>query len=336
MPSGSSGSGLDEVSAAPADPGAAGTSNPLRGRSGRWRSSRRRREALTGVAFIGPLVVFLGIFQFWPLLRGAQLSFTTSGFFGGSEWSGLDNYRQLFQDAEVLHAFGNSLKYTLMILAGIPVALVLAALLNTRGLRCRSVYRTLFFLPVVIMPAALGLSWSTLLNGDYGPVNTALEWVGLEGRSWLQDPTFALVAVGVVGVWSTLGYNIVLFLAGLQAIPRDTYEAAAIDGAGKARQFFSVTVPLISPTTFFVSVTSVLTAIQMFDLMYIMIGANANQGQRNPAINDAETVVYLFYEYGFVKNDRGYASAIAVVLLFVAMALTVVQFRIQRRWVRYD
>jgi multiple sugar transport system permease protein len=299
----------------------------------RW-STARRKEAVAGYLFIAPVTLGLCVFQLYPMLRGAYLSMTESGFFGGSTFSGLDNYRRLFQDGEVAGAFRNSLVYTLIILLGVPLAMAIAVQLNARGLRFQTGYRVIFFLPVVVIPAAAGLVWSTVYNGEYGPLNAVLEWVGIPGRAWLQDPHFALVAVGIVGIWSTLGYNVVLFLAGLQNIPQDMYDAAALDGAGKFRTFRSITVPLLTPVTFFVSVTSVILAMQMFDLMFTMIGV-AGLGLRNPIINDTQTVVYLFYEVGFVENDRGYASAIAVVLMLVVLAATFVQFRLQRRWVEY-
>ncbi len=292
------------------------------------------REWLAGYLFIAPVVVLLGIFQLYPMVRGAYLSMTESGFFGGSAFSGLANYQRLFSDSEVLGALRNSVIYTVVVLAGVPLAMVIAALLNLKGIRFKTGYRVLFFLPVVVIPVAAGLTWSTVLNGDYGPVNAVLEAVGIPGQAWLQDKRFALVAVGLVGVWSTLGYNVVLFLAGLQNIPQDFYDAASLDGAGPVRMFRNVTVPLLTPVTFFVSVTSVITAMQMFDLMFTMIGV-ANGGLRNPIINDTQTVVYLFYRVGFVENDRGYASAIAVLLLAIVLALTAIQFRLQRRWVEY-
>jgi multiple sugar transport system permease protein len=309
----------------------------------RWklkRPARRRhggtagREWLAGYLFIAPVAILLGIFQLYPMVRGAYLSMTESGFFGGSTFSGLTNYQRLFSDSEVLGALRNSVIYTVVVLAGVPLAMVIANLLNLKGIRFKTGYRVLFFLPVVVIPVAAGLTWSTVLNGDYGPVNAVLEAVGIPGQAWLQDKRFALLAVGLVGVWSTLGYNVVLFLAGLQNIPQDYYDAASLDGAGPVKMFRNVTVPMLTPVTFFVSVTSVITAMQMFDLMFTMIGV-ANGGLRNPIINDTQTVVYLFYRVGFVENDRGYASAIAVLLLVIVLALTAIQFRLQRRWVEY-
>ena len=306
-----------------------------RGGGGRKRwSEARRKEAVAGYLFIAPITLGLLVFQFYPMVRGAYLSMTESGFFGGSTFNGLANYRRLFQDEEVAGAFRNSLVYTLIILLGVPLAMLIAAQLNAKGLRFQTGYRVIFFLPVVVIPVAAGLVWSTVFNGDYGPLNAALEWVGIPGRAWLQDPHFALIAVGIVGIWSTLGYNVVLFLAGLQNIPQDMYDAAALDGAGRFQTFRSITIPLLTPVTFFVSVTSVILAMQMFDLMYTMVGV-ANGGLRNPVVNDTQTVVYLFYEVGFTENDRGYASAIAVLLMVVVLAATFVQFRLQRRWVEY-
>ncbi len=305
---------------------------PLRRR--RHRLSGKASEVWAGYVFIAPVTLFLIVFQFYPLVRGAYLSMTKSGFFGGSQFTGLENYQRLLSDGDVLGAFRNSLVYTVIILAGVPLAMLIAVQLNMRGLKFRSWYRVVFFLPVVVLPVAAGLVWSTVFNGDYGPLNAALESVGLSGRSWLQDKSTALLCVGLVGVWSTLGYNVVLFLAGLQGIPSDLYDAASIDGAGRWRSLRSITVPMLTPVTFFVSVTSVITAMQMFDLMFTMIGV-ANGGVRNPVINDTQTVVYLFYRVGFIENDRGYASTIAVVLVLVVLVLTMIQFRLQRRWVNY-
>ena len=180
------------------------------------------------------------------------------------------------------------------------------------------------------MPAAIALVWRMIYNGDYGVLNTALGWVGIDGRSWLTDPSTALVAIAVVGIWAGLGTNIVIFLAGLQGIPDTLMEAADLDGAGPFRKFFSITLPLLSPSIFFVSVISVIGALQVFDLVYMMLGTN------NPAMPDTRTIVYLFYEAGFIDNERGYAAAIAFLLLVIILVLTVIQFRLQKKWVHYE
>lgn len=311
-------------SAAPGGPGRAGRGT---------RAGRRRGPAQSSwwaLLFIGPTAVGLLAFYIWPTIRTLILSFTKSGPFGGSEFVGFENYVRLLQDPELLGALRNTALYTVIALVGIPIAVAIAALLNTAGLRGRSVYRTLYFIPVVTMPAAIALVWRMIYNGDYGVLNEMLAVVGIDGRSWLTDPSTALVSIAVVGIWAGLGTNIVIFLAGLQGIPDTIMEAADLDGAGPVRKFFSITIPLLSPSIFFVSVISVIGALQVFDLIYMMLGRS------NPAMPNTRTIVYLFYEAGFIDNERGYAAAIAFLLLIIILVLTVVQFRLQKKWVHYE
>jgi multiple sugar transport system permease protein len=296
---------------------------------------RRRRRSpgaspWWALVFVGPTALGIAVFYLWPTVRTLIISFTKSGPFGSSEWVGIENYTRLFQDPELIGALRNTAIYTVIALIGIPLAVGIAALLNTAGLQGRSAYRTLYFIPVVTMPAAIALVWRMIYNGDYGVLNSALAVVGIDGRSWLTDPSTALVAIAVVGIWAGLGTNIVIFLAGLQGIPDTIMEAADLDGAGPIRKFFSITIPLLSPSIFFVSVISVIGALQVFDLIYMMLGRS------NPAMPNTRTVVYLFYEAGFLDNDRGYAAAIAFLLLVIILVLTVVQFRLQKRWVHYE
>ncbi|WP_327091482.1 sugar ABC transporter permease [Nonomuraea sp. NBC_01738] len=288
------------------------------------------RDWLWGYALILPMALGLAVFYLWPIIQTFYLSFTESGPFGGEEWVGLANFTELFGDEEMLGALRNSLFYALIVLAGVPMSIVVAVLLNTPKLRGLGLYRTLYFLPVVTMPAAIGLTWRYLYNGEFGPINWLLSLVGIKGPFWVSDPEFAIYALGIVGIWSSLGYNAVLFLAGLQGIPRHYYEAAEIDGAGRVRQFFRITLPLLTPTTFFVVVITMINALQVFDLIYLMID------ETSPALPGARSIVFLFYETGFVQHSRGYAAAIAVVLLGLILALTAVQFRLQRRWVHYE
>jgi multiple sugar transport system permease protein len=275
------------------------------------------------------MVLGLGVFYLWPVVRTAYFSFTKWGAFGGSTWIGFGNYRNLFHDHEVLQSLRNTAVYTLIVLLAVPIAMIVAAMLNQRGLRGVSAYRVFYFLPVVTIPAAVAIVWRLLYNGDYGPINYVLSLVGIKGPYWLSSPTFALIAISIVGIWMVLGQQIIIFLAGLQAIPQDLHEAASIDGAGPVRRFVSVTMPLLTPSIFFVTVLSVIGTFQMFDLMYVMIDPN------NPAIAQTRTIVYLFYERGFIENDRGYAAAIAFLLFGIIMLLTLVQFRLQKRWVHY-
>lgn len=298
----------------------------------RWR--HRGAEAAWGYLLIAPTGLGLAVFYLWPVLQTGYFSFTEWGPFGGHEWVGLDNYRTLAADDEVLTALRNTVLYTLLGLLGIPLAVMFAALLNRPKLRGLSAYRALFFLPVVTMPVAVAMVWRWLYNGDYGLINYLLSLVGVEGPHWIADPATALYAMVAVGIWTSLGYNIVIFLAGMQSIPREYYEAASIDGAGALAQFRRITLPLLSPSLFFVSVLSVIGSLQLFDLVYVM-GGSGQAARANPAFPRIQTVVHLFYDKAFYTNDRGYAAAIVMALLVLIVILTAIQFRLQKKWVHY-
>jgi multiple sugar transport system permease protein len=295
--------------------------------------ARRYQDVPWAILFLAPTAIGLGVFYIWPVLQTLYFSFTTWGPFGGHTWSGLANYRQLLHDADLRRAFVNTFWYSLLGLLGVPVSLLLAAILGRPGRRGVATYRTLLFLPVVTMPAAVAIVWRWLYNGDSGLLNYLLGKVGVHGRYWISDPHTALVAVVIVGIWSTIGYNMVILMAGLQSIPRHYYEAAEMDGAGPVRQFFSLTLPLLSPSLFFVTVLSIIGSLQTFDLVYVMIGS---PNTPTAVLPQTRSVVYLFYEQAFVTNNRGYAAAMAFLLLLVIVAVTGVQFRLQRKWVHYE
>ena len=190
----------------------------------------------------------------------------------------------------------------------------------------RSVYRTIIFLPMVAAPAAVAMVWRWLFNSDYGLINNVFH----VHVNWVSNPKIAVFAVAIIGVWSIIGYNMVLFLSGLQEIPRDYYEAASIDGATGVKQFFHITIPLLSPTIFFVMVTRVIGAMQVFDLIFMVMDRN------NPALYKTQSLVYLFYQNSFVQNNKGYGSTIVVLLLVVIMIMTVFQNIAQKKWVHYN
>ncbi|WP_312366464.1 sugar ABC transporter permease [Ensifer sp.] len=299
-------------------------------RSGaRFELSERHREAMTGYLLILPLFVGVAVLYFYPILRSFELSFMQTGVFRGETFVGLKHYRHLVEDPTMWRALGNSLLYALVGLLEVPLAIVFAALLNTPRLKYLSVYRVLFFLPVVTMPAAVGMVWQLLYNVDYGPINQGLMMLGIPPVAWLTEPGIVIVAVAMVGIWSGLGQSIILILSGLQTVPHDLHEAAELDGAGPVQRFFHVTLPMISPTIFLVAVLNVIKSLQVFDLMYIMVGP------KNPVFNDAQTIVTYFFEVGFVEHNRGYAAAIVVSLLGMIMLTTAVQFRLQKKWVHY-
>jgi multiple sugar transport system permease protein len=301
---------------------------PVAGRRPRF-SRARLSEGAWGYAMIAPLFVGLALFYLWPIVQSAYFSFTEWGVFGGQQWVGFKNYSSFMSDPQLPRAAWNTVKYSLIILAGIPLSIVFAALMNQVSGKYASLYRVLYFLPVVSMPAAVAMVWRWLYNGDYGLINYLLSLIGIHGPHWVSDARYTVWAMALVGIWSSLGYNMIIFAAGLKSIPRQYYEASSLDGAGRIRQFFSITLPLLSPSIFFVSVLSVIGGLQMFDMVLMMLG------KANPALAGSKTIAYLFYEDAFLTGNQGLAAAIAVVLTLVLLVLTAVQFRLQKRWVHY-
>jgi multiple sugar transport system permease protein len=294
-----------------------------------------RADAFWGYAMIAPGLIGMLIFYIWPMLQTFYFSFTEWGPFGDAVWTGLANYRALFNGPEFLMALRNTLVYTVLSVSITEaIALVLAVLLNQK-LRGMSVYRTLYFIPVVTMPVAIGLVWRWLYNSDYGIINYLLSLVGIQGANWLSDPDLALYAIVVADVWSGLGYALVLFLAGLQTIPAEYYDAASVDGAGPLVKFFRITLPLLSPTVFFVTVISLINSLQVFDLIFVMI-SNGRSASTSPVIDQTQSLVYLFYKNTFVINEQGEGAAVVLTLFIIIVLITLVQFRLQRRWVHYE
>ena len=291
------------------------------------RTKRERSEFLWGWLFILPTTIGLIVLNIIPIFQTIYQSFFKTGDFGkGNIFIGLQNYQKVFADKEIWQALINTFKYAIVeVPFSIVIALVLAVLLN-RKMKGRSIYRTIIFLPMVAAPAAVAMVWRWLFNSDYGLINNVVH----VHVNWVSNPKIAVFSVAIIGVWSIIGYNMVLFLSGLQEIPRDYYEAASIDGATGVKQFFHITIPLLSPTIFFVMVTRVIGAMQVFDLIFMVMDRNS------PALYKTQSLVYLFYQNSFVQNNKGYGSTIVVLLLVVIMIMTVFQNIAQKKWVHYN
>lgn len=290
-------------------------------------TARARNEFLWGWAFILPTMIGLIVLNIIPIIQTIYQSFFKTGDFGkGNIFVGAANYTKLFNDVQVWQALLNTFKYAIVeVPFSIAIALVLAVLLN-RKMKGRGIYRTIFFLPMVAAPAAIAMVWRWLYNSDFGLINNLLH----TKTNWISNPKIAVFAIAVIGVWSIIGYNMVLFLSGLQEVPHDYYEAAEIDGATGIKQFFHITIPLISPTIFFVLVTRVIGALQVFDLIFMVMDKS------NPALEKTQSLVYLFYRYSFTEKNLGYGSTIVVLLLVVIMIITVFQMIGQKKWVHYN
>lgn len=294
-------------------------------------TKRARSEFLWGWLFILPTMAGLMILNIIPIIQTIWQSFFKTGAFGrGNIFIGFENYQRLFADESIWQALINTFKYAIVeVPFSIAIALVIAVMLNSK-MRGRSAYRAIYFLPMVVAPAAVAMVWKWLFNSEFGLLNHMLNSIGLESVHWLSDPDIAIYSIAVVGIWGVIGYNMVLFLAGLQEIPRDYYEAAEIDGANAVQKFFKITIPLISPTMFFVVVTRVIASLQVFDSIFMMIDKSSQ------ALPKTQSLVYLFYRYAFVENNKGYGSSIVVLLLVIIMMITVVQMVAQKKWVHYN
>jgi multiple sugar transport system permease protein len=273
--------------------------------------------------FLLPGLLGLVVFTIGPLLASLLLTLYSWDLLTPPRFVGLDNFLQLAGDRSFWAALGHTLSFIAGYVPLVTVlALGLALALNTR-LRGIGMIRTAFFLPVVSSWVAVALLWSWLFNPKFGLINYLLSLVGIAGPGWLFDPRWAMPAIVLTSVWKDLGFVLVLFLAGLQAIPSDFYEAAALDGAGRWRQFRHITLPLLAPTTFFVTVISLINSFQVFDQVWIM----TDGGPAGATSVLVEQVVRNAFSYG----EMGYAAAISWVLFALVFGVTLLQFRLQRQ-----
>ena len=288
---------------------------------------KQKIEAKWGLLFVAPTMIGLAILNFYPIFNTIYQSFFKTGDFGkGNTFVGLANYSRVLGNSETWQAFLNTIKYAIIeVPFGIVIALVLAVLLNKK-IAGRSIYRTIFFLPMVCAPAAVAMVWKWLYNTQFGLINNIFH----TKVAWISDPHSAWISIGVIGVWSIIGYNMVLFIGGLQEIPGDYYEAASIDGANGFRQFFSITVPLLSPTTFFIVQTRIIGALTIFDLMFMVMD------KTNVALKSVQSVVYLFYQYAFTNGNKGYGATLVVLLLIFILILTFILQRLEKKIVYHN
>lgn len=298
--------------------------------TGKKLSTQKKQDWLAGYLFIAPVTIGLGVFYIFPFLQNIWFSFNEVNRFNMTTFVGLENYKNLFQDPELVGALLNTLKYAaITVPIGLFLSIFVAVLLNA-DIKGKSIYRTLYFLPSVTMPVAIALVWRWIFNGDYGVLNSVLKVFGIQGESWLTNPNTALYAVMIVAIWGGVGYNMIILLAGMQGISKSYYEAASIEGAGAVTQFFKITIPLLSPTIFFVLITGLIGAFQVFDSLYMMIGKD------NPAMTPSQTMNVLFYRNAFEYGYKGYAAAISIFMFAIIMLVTVIQLYGQKKWVNYD
>ena len=276
---------------------------------------------------VAPTIIGLLILNFYPIFSTFYLSFCKTGDFGlNNTFVGLQNFIDLLHDPEIPQALINTFRYAIVqVSISIALSLVLAVLVN-RKMKGVTIYRTIYFLPMICAPAAIAMVWRWMFNQDFGILNKILG----TNISWTTDPKIAWICVAVVGIWSSIGYNMVLLLGGLQDIPRDYYEAAEIDGATGINAFFHITIPLLSPTLFFIIQTGVIGALQLFDLPYMIIDESSR------AVQSVKSVTYLFYQHSFERGERGYGSAIVIFMMVVISIITYFLQKTEKKWVHYN
>lgn len=288
----------------------------------------RLKYVLTVLVFLLPSLIPLLAFVIGPMISAAWTSLHSWNLIGPMQWVGLDNYAYLLSDPATHQAFLHTVYYIVGYLPLVYVGgLALALALNSR-LRGRAVFRGVYFLPVITSWVVVALVWRWLLSPSNGVVNTVLSWVGIEGPGWWADPAWAMPSIILASAWKDLGFVMVILLAGLQTINPDLYEAAELDGAGWWRRLRSITLPLLSPSTFFVIVLSLINGFQVFDQVYVMTGGGPNDASR--------VVVQQVYDLTFRYGQAGMASALSWLLFFVILVITLIQFYGQKKWVNYE
>jgi len=296
------------------------------------RTPLSRRRALWGLALVAPNTLGLLFFFGIPVVLSFVTAFHEWNGIKPPIFNGLENFQTLLNDPKFWQALGNTLKLVLITVPiGTLLSLSIAILLNQR-LHGRSFFRTLYFLPVVTSTVAASIVWAWIFQAHYGLLNNLLAGFGLLDLNWLTRPDLVLIPIAVVTIWQRVGFYMILFLAGLQNVPRSLYEAALIDGATRWQRFRYITVPMLSPTTFLIVVLSVIGSFQIFDQVFIMTARTAAGGVGG----SATTLSYYLYQKGFVGGEFGYASAIGLAMFAMMLAVTIFQLRLQRRWVYYE
>ncbi|MDD3278711.1 MAG: sugar ABC transporter permease [Lachnospiraceae bacterium] len=288
----------------------------------------QKKRRMWGWAFVMPQLIGLIIFALIPLGMSFFISFHSwDGIAASMGFVGIKNYINQFFDADFVKALINTLLYSVMY---IPINMVFALLLAlaVQKIKGKTLYRLFYFMPVVTGSVSVGVIWTWILNGDFGLMNSILSFFGINGPKWLTDPSMVLTSIVIVSVWWNVGYNMVLLLAGLQNIPEVYYEAAQIDGANKWNTFRHITLPMLSPTLFFVLINTIISSFQVFDQAFVMTHGGPMKA--------SYTLVYHIYQNAFIDFKMGRACASSMILFAIVLIITLAQMYGSKRWVNYE
>ena len=289
------------------------------------RKSRDPRSGRIAVVFTGPFFVLFVLFLFWPVLSALRTSLFDESLVGGSSWAGLGNYSELLHDPDFWASMWHTALFTLLSVPPLVLLPLALALMVSRVRRLQWLFRLAFFAPFVLPVSVVVLVWNWMYQPGFGLINSYLTSLGFAEVNWLGQPGVAMVSAVIVTVWWTFGFNFVLYLAGLQEIPRELYEAAATDGATPGQQLRRITIPLLSSTFVLVTVLQAIASLKVFDQIYLLqLGGPGPENSTRPAIQ-------YIYEVGFTQYRIGYASALSFVFFLAVVAVTLISMRLIRR-----
>lgn len=294
------------------------------------RHSAKHKEWLAGYLFAAPAVIIFLIFTLIPMLGTVYFSLTNYNFFDDAKFVGLRNFIEVLSDEELLDAIGHTVFFGVIAISSAVILGILLAVLMNRKINPRLswFYRLCFFLPYVVAYAYASLIWSQFYATDTGIFNYYLGVLGFSKVGWLTDPKIAMISIIIMDVWKSVGFFMVIFLAGLQNIPSMYYECASLDGAGTIQKFFKITLPLLTPTIFFVLILTTISALQIFEPIQIMT--------KGGPMNSTRTIVMYIYQKAFGSYELGYASSISLLLFAAVVVFTFLQFYLSKKWVNYD
>ncbi len=301
----------------------------------RVQSTRWMHEVLWAYAFLAPALIFYLVLLLWPMIHAFTISLHKWSLIPSPRsFVAFSNYGAALSDLLTIKSIKNTLIYTTAVA---PIAMILslglALILNNRSIRGLGLFRTVYFIPVITTWVAVGFVWRWLFEPNFGLVNTFLGLLGIVGPKWLASPYWALPAIIITSIWKRIGYNMVIFLAGLQDIPRQYYEAAQVEGANSWQSFWQITLPLLNPSFVFVIITSIISSLQAFTPVLIMTKIGG-AGAGGP-LDSTRVLVYHIYEVAFRFCDLGFASAVAFILFAIIMCVTLIQLRLFQRKIEY-
>lgn len=289
-----------------------------------------KSDTVAGYLFVGPMLAGVFILVLIPIIATLVLGFADWNFvqgWDGISWVGLDNFKRLAEEEMFKKSVTNNMLFLLAVPIYMLISMVLAVLID-RYVYLKGYFKVAYFMPYISTTVAVAIVFQVLFQPSYGPVNETLKSLGWENPPmWLADPNFALSSIMMISIWVSIGFNMIIYMAGLQSIPRDLYEAADIDGANAWVKFRKITFPLLSPTSFFLLVTGVISSFKVFDLVAVMT-------QGGP-IGSTSLMVWYLYDQAFINLEIGYGSSVAMVLLGIVLIITFIQWFAQKKWVNY-